>query len=202
MQADAIRIPKQTRARERVARILDAARQELETRPGNDITMEAIASRAGVPVGSLYHYFENKTALLTAVAAMVMDEADAEIVRELAGFIDTPWREAVDRAAETVLGLIRDRPHYRKALESIRFTGEFHAVTTASNERVADWMSLHPAFAQAGIGRAKALQICRVLITACNALQDRAIAEEGSLGESWIEETKLLVKGYLSNYLS
>jgi len=201
VQSEAFRIPKQARARERVSRILDATRQELETRAASEITMEAIASRAGVPVGSLYHYFENKTALLTAVAAMVMDEADAQIARELATYTEVPWREAVDRAADAVLGLFRDRPHYRKVLESVRFTGEFHAVTAASNERVADWMSLHPAFKRAGLGREKALVICRLVITACNALQDRAVEGDHFLGDDWIEETKLLIKGYLSHYL-
>lgn len=201
MQIDPLRIPKQARARERVARILDAARQELEARPAGEITMEAIASRAGVPVGSLYHYFESKTALLTSVAAMVMDEADARVARELMAYTELPWREAVDRAAEAVLGLIRDRPHYRRVLESVRFTGEFQAVTAASNERVASWMSLHPAFARAGIGRDKALEICRVVVTACNALQDRALSGDGTLGEGWIDETKRLILGYLGHYL-
>ncbi|HKJ24601.1 MAG TPA: TetR/AcrR family transcriptional regulator [Myxococcota bacterium] len=212
VQSEAFRTPKQARARARVSRILDATRQELEARSASEITMEVIASRAGVPVGSLYHYFESKTALLTAtavssavlltaVAAMVMDEADAQIARELATFTEVPWREAVDRAADAVLGLFRDRPHYRKVLESVRFTGEFHAVTAASNERVADWMSLHPAFRRAGLGREKALVICRLVITACNALQDRAVAGDRFLGDDWIEETKLLIKGYLSHYL-
>jgi hypothetical protein len=132
---------------------------------------------------------------------MVMDEADAQLARELGTYTELPWREAVDRAADAVLGLIQNRPEYRKVLETVRFTGEFHAVTVASNGRVAEWMSLHPAFARAGIGRAKALEICRVVITACNALQDSALADDGFLGEGWIEETKRLVRGYLAQYL-
>lgn len=201
MQTDTSRIPKQARARERVSRILDATRRELEARSASEITMEAIALRAGVPVGSLYHYFENKTALLTAVAAMVMDEADALVARELVTYTELPWREAVDRAADAVFGVLRDRPHYRKVLDTVRFTGEFHAVTAASNERVASWMSLHPAFARAGIGRDKALEICRIVVTACNALQDRALVDDGLLGEGWVEETKRLILGYLGHYL-
>ena len=163
--------------------------------------MEAIASRAGVPVGSLYHYFENKTALLAAVAGMVIDEADAELARQLGTFTQMPWREAVVAAADAVFGLYRDRPHYRKVLESVRYTREFQVLTAESNERVSTWLSLHPAFARAGIGRQKALEICRMLITACNALQDRAVSGDGSLGDDWVEETKRLVLGYLSHYL-
>lgn len=201
MRTDPIRVPQQARARERVARILAATREALETRDVQEITMEAIASRANVPVGSLYHYFENKTALLAAVAGRVMDEADAEIARQIGTFTDLPWREAVHNAADAVLGLYRDRPHYRKVLESVRTSGEFQALTAASNERVSDWMSLHPAFGRAGLTRAKSLEICRIVITACNALQDRALAEDNGLGDGWIEETKRLVEGYLSFYL-
>ena len=78
------RIPKQARARERVGRILDAARAELEAQPVAEITIEGIAERAGVPVGSVYQYFSSKNALLLAVAETVMDEADSETARQLA----------------------------------------------------------------------------------------------------------------------
>jgi hypothetical protein len=74
-------------------------------------------------------------------------------------------------------------------------------VTAASNERVADLMSLHPAFGRAGIARAKALAICRTVVTAGNALQDRALADERPDFEALVEETQRLVKGYLGSYL-
>jgi AcrR family transcriptional regulator len=195
------RIPKQARARERVGRILDAARLELEARPLADITIEDIATRAGVPVGSVYQYFASKTALLLAVAETVMDEADSETARQLAETRGLPWRDAVDRTVEATLRFLAASSGYRTLLRSIRFTPEFADVTAASNERVADLMSLHPAFGRAGIARPKALEICRTVVTAGNALQDRALADERLDFESLVEETKRLVKGYLGSYL-
>lgn len=194
--------PKQARARERLTKILDATRAELEERPVAEITMDAIAERAGVPVGSLYQFFGSKTALLVEVAAMVMSEADAAMARELSECLTLPWREAVDKILETSLGLLRDSPHYRQVLRSIRFTGEFAEVTEASNRRVADLMSIHPGFAQAGIPRNKALEICRTAVTAVNALQDRTLAEASPDFDSWLDETKRLVKGYLGTYVA
>ena len=194
--------PKQARARERKARILEATRTELEERAVAEITMDAIAARAGVPVGSLYQFFGSKTALLVEVAAIVMSEADAAMARELPECLSMPWRDAVDKILETSLGLLRDSPHYRRVLRSIRFTGEFAEVTNTSNERVADLMSRHPGFAQSGIPREKALDICRTTVTAVNALQDRALAQESPDFDSWLEETKRLVKGYLGTYVS
>jgi AcrR family transcriptional regulator len=195
------RVPKQARARERVARILDAARADLEARPVGEITMEGIAERAGVPVGSLYQYFGSKTALLAAVAEMMMDEADAQTARQLVEFHVLPWREAVAETLRSVFEFYRDSPHYRQLLRTIRHTPEFAAITAASNERVADLVSLHPAFARAGVPRTKALVICRVVVTAANALQDRILAEDASDFEVWLEETQRLVRGYLETYL-
>lgn len=153
------------------------------------------------PVGSLYQYFESKTALLAAVAGMVMDEADAETARQLAQCRSASWREAVDQVVDATFGFYRDSPHYRQILRTIRFTGEFAEITAASNERVADLMALHPAFARAGLPRTKSLVICRTVVTAANALQDRILAHDTPDFDEWVEETKRLVKGYLGSYL-
>ena len=195
------RIPKQARARERFGRILDAARRELEMRPIADITIEAIAARADVPVGSLYQYFASKSALLAAVAEAVMADADALTSRVLADCHGLAWRESVDRIIRITLEFLRASPDYRALLRAMRFTPEFAEITAASNERVADLFSLHPAFGRAGLSRAAALSICRTATTAVNALQDRAIADESLDFESAIVECQRLVKGYLGTYL-
>lgn len=195
------RVPKQARARERVERILEAARSELEARPVSSITTEGIAERAGVPVGSLYQYFDGKTALLAAVAEMVMAEADAEAARTIAELRSAPWREAVDRVIDAIFGFYRASPHYRQLLRTIRFTGEFAEVTARSNDRMADLMSLHPAFGRAGLSREHALVVCRTVVTAANAIQDRLLAETTPDFDLWLEETKRLVKGYLATYV-
>jgi AcrR family transcriptional regulator len=195
------RIPKQARARERVERILDAARSELEERAAADITIEGIAERAGVAVGSVYSYFESKTALLLAVAAAVMDEADAETARQLAECRNLPWREAVERTVDATLAYLYESPNYRTLLRTIRFTAEFAEVSAASNDRVADLMSLHPAFTRSGISRTKAVSICRTVVTAANALHDRALTDERVDFQELLDETKRLIVGYIGTYL-
>jgi hypothetical protein len=83
----------------------------------------------------------------------------------------------------------------------MRFSPEFAEVTQASNERVADLMSLHPAFGRAGLTRARALEICRTAVTAVNALQDRALADDSLDFEAAILECQRLARGYLATYL-
>ncbi|TPM38993.1 TetR family transcriptional regulator [Mesorhizobium sp. B2-3-4] len=56
--------PKQARATELVAAILEAAVQVLATEGARRFTTTRVAEKAGVSVGSLYQYFPNKAALL------------------------------------------------------------------------------------------------------------------------------------------
>ncbi|WP_237056558.1 TetR/AcrR family transcriptional regulator [Microbulbifer sediminum] len=61
------REPVQARARERTRKILDITGRLLEEVGLNDLTTILIAKELGVSVGSLYHYFPNKHAILYAM---------------------------------------------------------------------------------------------------------------------------------------
>ena len=56
--------PKQARATDLVAAILEAAVQVLASEGAQRFTTTRVAEKAGVSVGSLYQYFPNKAALL------------------------------------------------------------------------------------------------------------------------------------------
>ncbi len=92
--------------------------------------------------------------------------------------------------------------HDASQLLAIRFTPEFAAVSAASNDRMACLMALHPAFGRAGIRPAKALEICRTVMTATHALQEGALGGERVDWKGLVEETRRLVTGYLGTYLS
>ncbi|WGL17037.1 TetR/AcrR family transcriptional regulator [Microbulbifer bruguierae] len=61
------REPVQARARERARQILDTTGRLLEQVGLNDLTTIRIAKELGVSVGSVYHYFPNKHAILYAM---------------------------------------------------------------------------------------------------------------------------------------
>lgn len=62
------RVPQGERGRKRVALILEAAEQELVESGYDHMTTNAVAARAGISIGSIYQFYPNKDALVTALA--------------------------------------------------------------------------------------------------------------------------------------
>ena len=77
------RIPGQRRSRERVERILEAASCEIAEKGSDAIRMGAVAHRAGVPIGSLYQYFPDKSAIIRTLAERANEACRGCIVEAL-----------------------------------------------------------------------------------------------------------------------
>jgi AcrR family transcriptional regulator len=67
-------VPRQSRGRRRVARLLQAADWVIGHAGYESATMCAIAERAGSSVGSLYQFFPNKDAVVDALRARYAEE--------------------------------------------------------------------------------------------------------------------------------
>lgn len=76
--------PRQARAQETVAAMLQAAVDLFAAEGYARTTTNRIAERAGVSIGSLYQYFPNKDALLTALHERHLAAVEAVLARSLA----------------------------------------------------------------------------------------------------------------------
>jgi len=98
--------------RKREARILKAASQ-LFTRQGYDETsVEAIALRADVAVGTVYNYFQSKPALLQHVLA----SGRSESLRASAAIAENPPADAVEAVSELIIAQMRGANRHDKEL--------------------------------------------------------------------------------------
>ena len=78
------RVPTQRRSRERYDRILTTAAQVVAEKGGDAFRMSDIVERAGVPFGSLYQYFPDKTAIIGTLAERCNAIGRACVTEELA----------------------------------------------------------------------------------------------------------------------
>lgn len=76
--------PVQRRSRATVAVILEAAAHVLKERGYVGFTTNHVAERAGVSIGSLYQYFNDKDTLLSALVTQVVDETEQALRSRLA----------------------------------------------------------------------------------------------------------------------
>ncbi|WP_144097007.1 TetR/AcrR family transcriptional regulator [Croceicoccus sediminis] len=72
------RKPKQPRSQASLKRMMDAARQLLIERGGDEFTLQEVSKVGEVSIGSIYHRFESKEDLVRAVLGLAMSEMAEE----------------------------------------------------------------------------------------------------------------------------
>jgi AcrR family transcriptional regulator len=75
--------PQQARSRAALQRVLTAAEQVLASGGSDELTMAAVAERAGVSVGSIYSRFAGKDQLLVAVKDRLLTRMEEDLARAL-----------------------------------------------------------------------------------------------------------------------
>ncbi len=100
--------PKQLRAGATVEAILGAAAEAFRDLGFAKASVNAIAARAGVSVGSLYQYYPSKEALLGALATRHTQGVLAELEAALTAAPSTPLEETVGRVVERMVAFHAD----------------------------------------------------------------------------------------------
>ena len=110
------RIPRQQRASETVAAILEGAAQVLEAGGLAAFTTNAVAERAGVSIGTLYQYFADKDALMQAIAERELKATFARIAATLSDESAIPREDRVRGVVRAVINAFGGRTRARKAV--------------------------------------------------------------------------------------
>ena len=110
------RIPRQARAEETVAAILEGAAQILEAGGLAAFTTNAVAERTGVSIGTLYQYFGDKNALIHAIAARELQAALGRVRQALRGEFDPSPEGRVRAMIRAIITAFRGRQRARKAV--------------------------------------------------------------------------------------
>ena len=105
-------VPVQARSRARLARVLAAADAILAQEGAAAFTINHVASTAGVPVGSVYHYFVDKEALVEALALRHWNELQAAVAEVAADDEREPLSDPAGAVINALATGIRARPGF------------------------------------------------------------------------------------------
>lgn len=115
--------PQQSRSRSVVNALFEAADQLLErTGDPRHVSLQGIAQRAGVGIGSLYDYFANREGLLGAFLSRVTQKNFEALEREVLGTRAMKFDEALPLIVDSVLRTYLEKPARTRAV--------IHAIAT------------------------------------------------------------------------
>lgn len=191
--------PVQRRSADRLARILDACAELLDECGYEDLTTRTVASRAGVPIGSVYRFFGNKRALVEALGHRNLDRYGERIAAGLATVPRGDWRAFVDVVLDEYLAMKRTAPGFAlidfgaQVPVGVRAEGADSEVAGLLGELLA-----------AHLGRPADTELRRVALVAveaADALLQLAFRAGPPGDEGIVTETRRLVRAYLAEYL-
>jgi AcrR family transcriptional regulator len=104
----------QARSSETVNTILDSASTLLATTPFEQITTSRIAASAGLSVGALYRFYNDKQEIYDAIAVRELTEFRTQIEASVSArqLLFSP-RKSLDRILDAYIAFLDSRPHFR-----------------------------------------------------------------------------------------
>ena len=196
------RKPRQARSKERVNRILDVAEQMFIEDGYEVTTTNAIATRAQVPIGTLYQFFSDKTAILYALA-----ERYSDLFRQQFEAIDhgnsvsLPLPEYVEQIVDTSVQFFQDYPGYHAIFMQVQGTvAEIEQLDRATDDPfIKDW-AMDLAQRDAKLTEKECETIAFVLVKAMGTILWLSLSEDTEFRNCLIAETKRFTLSYLQSY--
>jgi AcrR family transcriptional regulator len=193
--------PVQSRSRERVERILDAAAHVFAEVGYEATTTEAIAERAGASIGSLYQFFPNKQSLFDAVAKRHLEHAST-LFDALLGAADTgaTWQDVLDRAIDGFAALDVGDPNLRAVWRNWHVAGSFLDAGDALNREFARRTQAVLARHARGLPKGKRELVATMIVEVISAMLFVAARKRGPGVRALLDETKVMLGRYLEPY--
>lgn len=128
--------PVQARSKARVDAILMAAKNIISEVGSDGLKMSVLAQQAKVPIGTVYQFFPNKSAVIHTLVQSTMDDLSAGLAHQFEGTQDL--RDAttrLERAVAEYCQLMREEPVIRDILTSTQGDNKLRALDRQDSER-------------------------------------------------------------------
>jgi len=112
------KVPGQARSQETVNVILEASAHILESRGVHGFNTNAIASRAGVSIGSLYQYFPNKDAIVLALIRSFEEALDSAVFKAVQSGKGENLKPRLRRLVRAIVSVHYGRGRLNRVLEA------------------------------------------------------------------------------------
>ena len=137
--------PSQPRAVATIAVILEGAAQIIER--GNAVTTNTIAERAGVSIGTLYQYFDDKEGVIAELSRQSRRDLVSAVGNATHATSAAPLTDDLQRVLHAALSADARRPALALALDrlehALSLDEDDRCITTALDAHLARWLQGH-----------------------------------------------------------
>ncbi|MFC9392343.1 TetR/AcrR family transcriptional regulator [Streptomyces sp. NPDC057027] len=190
------RQPQQARSRARAEAILAAADRILSQEGYEALTMRRIAEEAGVPVGSIYQFHPDKSAVVDALGRRYLEgfetAIDGLVERAVAGELTDLVGTMVDVYTE----LFRSQPGGMTLWAGRHLSPELARADEASNALIADGLRRIIEHLTGGSGGERAQRATRMVVWAANAVLHEVFKGGGEPDLETVDELKRMLHCY------
>jgi AcrR family transcriptional regulator len=190
-------VPTQARSRERLQRVLDAADDVLASEGAGAFTTTRIAQVAGVPVGSVYHYFPDKQAIVEALARRYWSDFEDLV----AAAAESDEREPLSDPAAAVLDALaagfRARPGFLALWFGGLRTERIRDVTRSSREAIAASVARILAVRWPGVDARRRATVARMVVVAGDGLLREAFRHSADGDPELLAESRTMLDAYV-----
>ncbi len=196
------RKPRQARSRERVNRILDVAEQMFIEEGYNATTTNAIATRANVPIGSLYQFFPDKATILYALAERYMEILHQRITAlDTEDMLKLPLADYVEQSVDVTDKFFTDYPGYHAIFMQVQGTmPEIEQLENALDAQLIEDWAIELAQRNTNLTVEDCEAIAFVLVKAIGTLLWLSLSQAPDFRKRLVAETKQFTLSYLQHY--
>jgi AcrR family transcriptional regulator len=196
------RQPRQVRSQERVNQILDVAEQMFISEGYHATTTNAIATRAKVPIGSLYQFFPDKGAIVQALAMRYTEQLHQRfVVLVRADIANLPLSTYVDQIIDATDQFFTDCPGYYAIFMQVQETiPELVEIENASDAQLIQDFATSLSQYYSDLDSADYEAIAFVLVKSIGTLLWLSLGQETSFRQRLVIETKRFTLSYLQSY--
>ena len=196
-------IPSQDRAKKSVDLILETTAELLEEVGIDSFNTNLLAKRAGIRVRTIYRYFPNKMAVITALY-MNWQQRVIDNIYVLTDSIADPrndWREELDNLFQAFFEMTQQESTYVHLRRAVRSVPELIAL---EEEAIILFVErLMAAFTQRGLSlpEKQMRAICKLLTENAVSFSDIISTDGRAYAEELKKEFTVSYQSYLNNYL-
>jgi AcrR family transcriptional regulator len=130
----------QVRGMERRERLMAAATTLLIEVPIEDISLAIVAKRAGIPIGSTYHFYPKINELFAAMAGRWHAELTVMLSEPYTGTESESWQAIIETSIKRARALYNERPDGRQLILSEKTSPDIKHADRSSDQAIGQLM--------------------------------------------------------------